>query len=343
MSVLEDAARFALAHETPWPRDLRAHLEAGFFEPPPHNEILGPIRPRGGPNGLILRSGSVLARWGDTQQVDFTFSVAKSYLEPAGRHCGQRRADQGAGRAGCAYGHRRRVRGITQRRHHLAAPAAADVGVGRDAVRQVRCHRSQSEPRRRREGAEGRCAAAASASHLLGIQRRAGEPAGTGAAAPVSPTSAGVFAERIMRPIGASDTWSWHGYRTSMVEIDGRPMESVSGGSHWGGGIAIHAEDQARAGSLMLHRGVWNGRLLLPEGWTEESLKPCALHPDYGLLWWLNTGRTRYPSASEASFFASGAGGNITWIDPEHDLVAVMRWLDPASVDGFIRLVMSML
>jgi hypothetical protein len=80
MSVLEDAARFALAHGTPWPRDLRAHLEAGFFEPPPHNEILGPIRPRGGPNGLILRAGSVLARWGDTQQVDFTFSVAKSYL-----------------------------------------------------------------------------------------------------------------------------------------------------------------------------------------------------------------------------------------------------------------------
>jgi hypothetical protein len=80
MSALEDAVHYALAHETPWPRDLRAHLEAGFFEPPPHNEILGPIRQRGGPNGLILRSGSVLARWGDTQQVDFTFSVAKSYL-----------------------------------------------------------------------------------------------------------------------------------------------------------------------------------------------------------------------------------------------------------------------
>ena len=51
----------------------------------------------------------------------------------------------------------------------------------------------------------------------------------------------------------------------------------------------------------------------------------------------------RYPSASEASFFASGAGGNITWIDPQHDLVAVMRWIDPASVDGFIQLVMSVL
>src|SRR6202008_376403 len=44
-----------------------------------------------------------------------------------------------------------------------------------------------------------------------------------------------VFAERIMRPIGASNDWRWHGYRTSLVEIDGRMIESVSGGSHWGG------------------------------------------------------------------------------------------------------------
>jgi hypothetical protein len=54
---------------------------------------------------------------------------------------------------------------------------------------------------------------------------------------------------------------------------------------------------------------VWEGRRLLPERWIEESLTPCALNLNYGLLWWLNTGQTRYPSASAASFFASGAGG----------------------------------
>ena len=79
-AMLDEAVRFAAAHETAWPRDLRAHLEAGFFEPPPFNEILGPIRERGAPNGLILRHGNVVASWGDTSQVDFTFSVAKSYL-----------------------------------------------------------------------------------------------------------------------------------------------------------------------------------------------------------------------------------------------------------------------
>ena len=44
---LEEAARFATENETPWPNDLRLHLESGYFEPPPFNEILGPIRPRG--------------------------------------------------------------------------------------------------------------------------------------------------------------------------------------------------------------------------------------------------------------------------------------------------------
>jgi CubicO group peptidase (beta-lactamase class C family) len=340
MSALEDAVHYALAHETPWPRDLRAHLEAGFFEPPPHNEILGPIRQRGGPNGLILRGGSVLARWGDTQQVDYTFSVAKSYLSLL---------------AGIAYGD-----GLIKELDEPVALTISDGGFegphnGAIIWRHLLQQTSEWE------GTLFGKSDVVDRNRNLAVEGKARK----GDARPLRPPGTfweyndvrvnrlalallcrfrrplpEVFAERIMQPIGALDTWSWHGYRTSIVEIDGRMIESVSGGSHWGGGVAIHAEDQARVGSLMLHRGVWNGRRLLPESWIEESLKPCALNANYGLLWWLNTGRTRYPSASEGSFFASGAGGNITWIDPEHDLVAVMRWINPGAVDGFIQLVM---
>ena len=46
-----------------------------------------------------------------------------------------------------------------------------------------------------------------------------------------------------------------------------------------------------------------------------------------------------FPSASEVSYSARGAGGNLTWIDPDNDLVAVLRWIDPAARDGFMRLV----
>jgi CubicO group peptidase (beta-lactamase class C family) len=152
-----------------------------------------------------------------------------------------------------------------------------------------------------------------------------------------------VFAERILRPIGGSDSWAWHGYDNALVEVDGQAMRSVPGGSHWGGGVFIHAEDQARIGLLALHRGTWGKQRILPESWFGQSLTPCALNASYGLLWWLNTHRARIPAAPESSFFAVGAGGNVTWIDPDHDLVAVLRWTDPQTIDGFVARVLAAL
>jgi CubicO group peptidase (beta-lactamase class C family) len=78
--ALAAAARYAAEHETPWSRDLAAVVAQNFEERSPWNETLGPVRPRGGPNGLILRGGKIVAEWGDTTWVDMTFSVAKSYL-----------------------------------------------------------------------------------------------------------------------------------------------------------------------------------------------------------------------------------------------------------------------
>jgi CubicO group peptidase (beta-lactamase class C family) len=144
-----------------------------------------------------------------------------------------------------------------------------------------------------------------------------------------------------MDPIGASPEWEWHGYRNSYVEIDGRRVQSVSGGGHWGGGVFISARDQARIGLMLLRRGVWGGRRILSEAWIERMLEPCPLYPNYGYLWWLNTGRALYPNASAQSYYARGAGGNLTWIDPENDVVAVLRWTDPAAMDGFMKLTMA--
>ena len=44
---------------------------------------------------------------------------------------------------------------------------------------------------------------------------------------------------------GASRDWTWHPYDNSTVEVEGRRLASVPGGTHWGGGMRIHAEDQA--------------------------------------------------------------------------------------------------
>ena len=338
---MNELVRFAVAHEIGWPRDLRAHIEAGFFEPPPHNEILGPIRARGPANGLVMRNNLVIASWGDTRQVDFTFSVAKSYLSLlAGVAAGDRlieSLDEPVALRVRDGGFDGPHNGAITWRQLLQQTSEWDGGLfGKSDV--IDRNRSLALEGQGRKGDARPLRAPGTyweyndvrvnrlALSLLQVFRR-----------PLPE----VFRERIMQPIGASDTWRWHGYRTSIVEIDGRMIESVSGGSHWGGGVEIHAEDQARIGLLMLRRGEWEGRRVLPESWIDESLAPCGLNPNYGLMWWLNTGATRYPSAPAAGFYASGAGGNITWVDPEHHIVAVMRWMAREAVDSFLRMVLG--
>jgi CubicO group peptidase (beta-lactamase class C family) len=152
-----------------------------------------------------------------------------------------------------------------------------------------------------------------------------------------------VLKETVMDPIGASDGWEWHGYDNSWIQVDGRRVQSVSGGGHWGGGMFVGAMDQARLGLLYLNKGRWDDKRILSEAWVKATVTPCAINPTYGLLWWLNTGGRFMPSATATSFFALGAGGHVVWIDPDHDLVAVMRWLDEARHDGFMKRVMAAL
>ncbi len=42
-------------------------------------------------------------------------------------------------------------------------------------------------------------------------------------------------------------------------------------------------------------------------------------------------------SAPESCYAARGAGSNVVFIDPDHDLVAVVRWINKASLDGFVK------
>ena len=82
-SRLIDALKLANTFESPWPYDLdTAGSVPGLtdIEKPPYNKALGPYKPRGRNNGCILKSGKIVAQWGDVDRVDMTFSIAKSYL-----------------------------------------------------------------------------------------------------------------------------------------------------------------------------------------------------------------------------------------------------------------------
>ena len=124
--------------------------------------------------------------------------------------------------------------------------------------------------------------------------------------------------------------------------VDGAAVQSVSGGGHWGGGMFISARDQARFGYLTLRRGRWEGRQILSERWVRMALTPTPAQPTYGFMnWFLNTDRKLWPSAPAAAFAHLGNGTNLVYVDPEHDLVVVARWIDNASVDGFLKLVLA--
>jgi CubicO group peptidase (beta-lactamase class C family) len=335
---LAEALRIVESTGTDWPQDIEAHLVSGYFEPPPHNALLGPVEPRGGPNGLLLRGGKIVASWGDTRRSDMTFSVAKSYLSLL---------------AGIAVSD-----GLIGDLDEPVKETAPDESLetprnGAITWRHLLQQTSEWEgalwgksdviDRNRIVSLEGRSAEKGKPRSLktpgsyweyndvrvnfmsLSLMRLFARPLPE------------VFAERIMKPIGASSEWRWEGYRNSFLKVGGRVLQSVPGGGHWGGGVFMHAEDQARLGLLALRGGRWRDKTILPADWMRKSVEPCERNPSYGFMWWLNTGRKRFPAATEDSFFALGSGGHVTWVDPSNDLVAILRWADGAAIDDFMK------
>ena len=340
--ALQQSIDFSIAHETDWPTDINQQLGRGHFEPPPWNEIIGPVRDRGGVNGLVLRGGRIVAEWGDTARADMTFSVSKSYVST----CAGLAFDDGL-IADVREPVRERVRDGGFDSPHNAAiswehllhqtsewegelwskPDLIDrnrdlslEGAGKNKGQ----HRDLQVPGTYWEYNDVRVNRLSLA--VMRVLRR-----------PLPE----VLKARIMDPIGASDTWEWHGYRNSYVTIDGREMQSVSGGGHWGGGIFIGSRDHARFGHLFLNRGQWGERRLLSDDWIARATAPCPIKPDYGYLWWLNLpGGGRFGAGSSRSFFASGAGSSIVWVCPEQDMVAVVRWIAKDAVNEWVRLLL---
>jgi CubicO group peptidase (beta-lactamase class C family) len=152
-----------------------------------------------------------------------------------------------------------------------------------------------------------------------------------------------VFRETIMQPVGAGENWRWVGYDNAWIELDGRRVQSVPGGTHWGGGLSISAHDQARVGHMMLDEGRANGRQVISAEWIRRMRAPCAIAPFYGYLVWLNHERRIFQSVPASSWFAFGAGGNYVWIEPERCMVLVVRWIDGDHANEFFGQVLAAL
>ncbi|MBP8306003.1 MAG: serine hydrolase [Burkholderiaceae bacterium] len=336
----DDAIAWANAHETPWPRDPddpRGGWGVHVNDPPPWNRLLGPVSARGPVSGVVWRAGEVLAQWGEPQRVDLTFSVAKTYL---------------ALLAGVAFD-----RGLLPDVHEPVIARVPGIGFEGAHNSAITWHHLLQQTSEWEGSVFG---VADQADRYRAVQYRPAPAGGRkGDARPLQPPGTfweyndvrinqlslallhlfqrplpEVFEQAIMAPVGASSNWRWVGYDNSWVEVAGRRVQSVPGGTHWGGGVSIDSFDQARVGALLLNEGSVAGRQVLSPEWIGRMRQPCAIAPFYGYLIWLNRDGAVFPSTPHDSYFAVGAGSSITWVDPQRQSVTVVRWIDGVHADG---------
>ncbi|MEQ8333665.1 serine hydrolase [Nisaea sp.] len=341
---LKAASDFAIANESKMDRDIRRALDNDLFgEPEGLRDVIGITRPRADPHGMILKGGRIVHEWGDTSRADITFSVAKSYLSI----CAGLALDDGlipsfdrpvaelVDDGGFDDPQNKPITWaqllqqtsewqgtLWSKPDWIDHNRDLDAQVGEGTLKGKT--REMQTPGTFWEYNDVRVNRLALA--LLRVWKR-----------PLPE----VIKERIMDPIGASSDWEWHGYENSWVDIDGKKIQSVSGGSHWGGGMFISSRDQARTGLLMANGGVWSGKQLISGTYIDQATTACPINPDYGYLWWLNSSGGSAPSAPRTSYFAKGKGSSVIWVDPALDMVAVVRWIERDAFDGFCAAVMS--
>ncbi len=351
---VKEAIDFAVAHETKSPRSMEQNHYQTFGKEP-FGDAIGPMKDRGAPTGIIIKNGYVIAEWGEPMRPDMTHSVAKSFLSAT---------------VGLAFD-RGLIKSISDTMYTYMAPIhlyiPSETGnkadlygkpvlldlfntphnrtiTWNDMLRQTSdwegtlwgkpdwADRPSSNPAEwltRKRNAPGtsyeyndtRVNALALAT--LSVWRK-----------PLPQ----VLKENIMDEINASHTWRWYGYDNSWIVLDGTIVQSVSGGGHWGGGMIINAYDMARFGYLTLHNGKWKDKQLLSEKWLQWSVTPTPGQIDYGFMNYnLNTDKKYLPSAPGTAFTHIGNGTNMIYVDKENDIVAVVRWIDNASLDGFVN------
>ncbi|HEX9579574.1 MAG TPA: serine hydrolase [Gemmatimonadales bacterium] len=336
--LLDEAIAFAKASETPGTRDLEEGHYLTFGREP-HGEGIGPFKVRGDQTGIIVKNGYIVAEWGEPHRVDMTFSYTKSFVSTT---------------VGLAL-----ERGLIRSLHDKVREYVTTGEFDSDHAAKITWDhllRQTSDWGGTLWGKPDWADRPPTDQPLADYVKRVHHEPGTtyeyndvrvnllaySALQVWRRPLPQVLRELVMDPIGASNTWRWHGYENSWVNLDGQMVQSVSGGGHWGGGMFISARDQARFGLLTLRRGKWKDRQILAEDWVKMATTPTPVQPGYGFMnWFLNTGKGMLPAAPENSFCHRGAGANVACAIPDHDLVIVARWIQANQVAGLVERVLA--
>lgn len=335
---IKQAISFAIKNEYSGSKDLRQAILKGF-EREPFHKLLGPTKKRGGPAGMILKNGYLIAKWGDTERVDMTFSVTKSFLSTI---------------AGLAID--KNLIGSVNDSVKKYVWDGTFEGKHNSKITWKHLLQQNSDWSGSLWGGADWADRPPNTGHLDDWKNRAfNEP---GSVFEYNDVRVNVLAyaltqvwrkplpvvlkQLVMDKIDASPTWRWYGYDNAFTIIDGLQMQSVTGGGHSGGGLFISTEDMARFGLLFLNNGKWKEEQIISKNWIEEVQKPSSSNSNYGYMWWLNKkGARHWEGITETIYYAAGFGGNFIIIDKKNDLVTVVRWLEPSKIDEFMKLLQA--
>jgi CubicO group peptidase (beta-lactamase class C family) len=108
--------------------------------------------------------------------------------------------------------------------------------------------------------------------------------------------------------------------RMSITQYHWEP--AISGLPKSATGSSILSRDMLKFGQLMLNKGQWKGEQLIPEAYLARATTPSQINKHYGFFWWVDDftvgGKTYH------SFQGRGAGGQLIFMFPELDLIAVV-------------------
>lgn len=116
--------------------------------------------------------------------------------------------------------------------------------------------------------------------------------------------------EALFEPL-AIDDWEWG------------TMANGDPGASWG--LRLRLRDLAKIGQLVLDRGSWQGRQVLPASWIGVMTAPQVVRPrtTYGFYWWL--GRERVGDLEFDTVAGYGWGGQLIAVVPGLRLIVAVN------------------
>lgn len=357
---LNEAIQFSIQNETKYPRNPWLS-QAMQFGKEPFSDPVGPMLERGGLSGIVVYKGYIIAQWGDPSKVESCNSVTKSFVSST---------------IGLAY-ERGLIRSLEDKVYTYLPPIEV-AQITEESKNQNPIDKKSfifpfDTPHNRKISWDNLLRQTSDWEGTLWgkpdwadrpsdkqdewLTRKRNEP-GTSykyndtrvnalvlAATTVWHQSLPeVFRENIMKPIGASNSWTWTGYHNSWIVLDGKLVQSVSGGGHFGGGMFINGYDMARFGLFTLRKGNWQGKQILSTDWFKKATTPTSVNPEYGFMnYFLNTDQKMYPSAPANAYAHIGNGTNMIYVDEKNDLVVVVRWIENNAIDNFLKKLLASL